>query len=601
MEEAKEEAALAQMQAQAMTAVLVEACKVSGSDACKGALEERRRFGLNQLASVKGHQLKALIRLEGAVTAGDEAAVGVLSKQLAAINARSAAEAKAEASFDFVPAGAAAAPLAQAVTGASPVSANAQMASVAAAAGAAAAAQAAALQQPQAQMAAMPPQVAAQMAAPMAAAQQAAPVSAAAVPPPPVVQMKELQATVAAGAQPSVAPVPANTTTNTTANTTLELAAPLQQLFNESAVLGKAGAVVSKAKQEWKTERQAWEAKWESRINALMKHEKEEQAHDQARALKEENDLRASKAKEKVEREKLSKLEQERAEDAKKLQAKEAQAQQAKAEVQRLQGKEQEQRAKWEARWKAEDAKNESTPARVVSSFGEPQAPAPAPAAATALEARREDTPKDFLATPEPAAAKSPDALDEAARSAEAAQATPAASPAAAAAPPSRSAEIVEVAETMRGAIKAFREAIAAGHPELDETFHAQHNALTALLRAFPPAGDGKAALDEMVQAEMQLAPATPRFDEQSAGSQEGMLYGLQKLEEAKTLARKAASVLEQQASDARAASPLQLQRGALESLDAAEQMKELEMQKEALELEAKESQLLKESSPGSQ
>ena len=42
-----------------------------------------------------------------------------------------------------------------------------------------------------------------------------------------------------------------------------------------------------------------------------------------------------------------------------------------------------------------------------------------------------------------------------------------------------------------------------------------------------------------MVQAEMQLAPATPRFDEQSAGSQEGMLYGLQKLEEAKTLARK--------------------------------------------------------------
>ena len=79
------------------------------------------------------------------------------------------------------------------------------------------------------------------------------------------------------------------------------------------------------------------------------------------------------------------------------------------------------------------------------------------------------------------------------------------------------------------------------------------------------------------------------------------MLYGLQKLEEAKTLARKAASVLEQQASDARAASPLQLQRGALESLDAAEQMKELEMQKEALELEAKETQLLKESSPGPQ
>ena len=38
------------------------------------------------------------------------------------------------------------------------------------------------------------------------------------------------------------------------------------------------------------------------------------------------------------------------------------------------------------------------------------------------------------------------------------------------------------------------------------------------------------------------------------------------------------------------------MQRNTLESLDAAEQMQELEMQKEALELEEKESQLLKES-----
>merc|ERR1719263_1644215 len=64
------------------------------SDACKAQLEERRKFGFQQLATVKAHQLKALIRLEMAVSAGDTAAVGVLSSQLAAINTRGAAEAK---------------------------------------------------------------------------------------------------------------------------------------------------------------------------------------------------------------------------------------------------------------------------------------------------------------------------------------------------------------------------------------------------------------------------------------------------------------------------------------------------------------------------
>ena len=47
-------------------------------------------------------------------------------KQLAAINARSAAEAKAEASFDFVPAGAAAAPVATLPSSASAASASAE-------------------------------------------------------------------------------------------------------------------------------------------------------------------------------------------------------------------------------------------------------------------------------------------------------------------------------------------------------------------------------------------------------------------------------------------------------------------------------------------
>ena len=221
----------------------------------------------------------------------------------------------------------------------------------------------------------------------------------------------------------------------------------------------------------------------------------------------------------------------------------------------------------------------------VATPMGGAQAGAAAPAKDAGM-------PQDFLAV----AATKPASPDEGARSQAQAQAAaqqaaglPVDVPTAAAAP-TRPAEVSEAVDSMRGAIKAYREAIASGHPELDETFHAQHNALTALLRAFPPAGDGKAALDEMVQAEMQLAPATVRLDEQ--GKQEGVLYGLQKLEEAKFLARKAAAALELKAADGRATQPLRLQRTALESLDAAEQLKELEMQKEALELEAKEAQL---------
>ena len=75
-------------------------------------------------------------------------------------------------------------------------------------------------------------------------------------------------------------------------------------------------------------------------------------------------------------------------------------------------------------------------------------------------------------------------------------------------------------------------------------------------------------------------------------------MNGLQRIEEAKLLSRKAEKALAPIAGtgDVRAANPLQLQRNTMESLDAAEQMKELEEQQEALELEAKESQLLKES-----
>ena len=109
-DEATEDEGAQDEAARGLSASLVEACKDKGSSACKASLEERRKFGLNQLASVKGHQLKALIKLESAVTAGDPLAVNVLSKQLAAINQRTASEQQAVSSFDFVPEGVLTAP-----------------------------------------------------------------------------------------------------------------------------------------------------------------------------------------------------------------------------------------------------------------------------------------------------------------------------------------------------------------------------------------------------------------------------------------------------------------------------------------------------------
>ena len=133
------------------------------------------------------------------------------------------------------------------------------------------------------------------------------------------------------------------------------------------------------------------------------------------------------------------------------------------------------------------------------------------------------------------------------------------------------------------------------GHAELDETFHAQHNALVALLRSYP-LGSDKAALDEMAAVQLLQPPVAPEAAQQQQGGQEGMLSGLQRIEEAKLLSRKAEAALVLVGGGATTASALQLQRNSLESLEAAEQMAELEMQKEALELEEKEAQLLKES-----
>ena len=180
--------------------------------------------------------------------------------------------------------------------------------------------------------------------------------------------------------------------------------------------------------------------------------------------------------------------------------------------------------------------------------------------------------PKDFLATPvAPAAA--------------------AAVPGGAAAAAARPAQVSAAAEAMRGALGGFRDAMGTGHAELDETFAAQQKALVALLRAYPLGGE-KAALDEVSAVQLLQPPVAPVAQQQQQGGQEGMLSGLQRIEEAKLLARKAEAALVPVGGGSAAA--LQLQRNALESLDAAEQMAELEMQKEALELEEKESRLLK-------
>merc|ERR1711998_433795 len=90
-----------------------------------------------------------------------------------------------------------------------------------------------------------------------------------------------------------------------------------------------------------------------------------------------------------------------------------------------------------------------------------------------------------------------------------------------------RPAEITNALEAMRGAIAAYKEAITAGHPEVDVSFHSQHNALTTLLRTYPR-GNGKEALDEMVAAEMSLAPASTKSDARSQQA-ESVLYVLQK------------------------------------------------------------------------
>merc|ERR1712216_111717 len=143
---------------------------------------------------------------------------------------------------------------------------------------------------------------------------------------------------------------------------------------------------------------------------------------------------------------------------------------------------------------------------------------------------KAEVQPKDYLATPEetkqPAAKKesntaiiTADVLDEAVRSSEAAQDVKKGE--------LRPAEITNALEAMRGAIAAYKEAIIMGHPEVDVSFHSQHNALTTLLRTYPR-GNGKEALEEMVAAEMSLAPSTVKFDARSQQA-EGVLYGLQK------------------------------------------------------------------------
>merc|ERR1719272_1749456 len=287
-DELKEDVTSQDEAARGLTASLIEACKDKSSGACKAALEARRKFGLNQLASVKGHQLKALIKLESAVTAGDQLAVNVLSKQLAAINQRSASEQQAESSFNFVPEQVFVAVAPQLVQ-------VAQNLTVAAAAAPVAAAAAAAAQNATVAVVAV---VNATVEAPPPAAAAAAANATAAVVSAQVQQVLH-QAQKEAGQQheqeQALASAPGLVQN---ASSFQELAAP-QQL---SKVSDEALATVAAgAKQEWKTERQAWESKRESRINALMKHEKDMQNDQVARDLKGENEAKARAAKSAVE------------------------------------------------------------------------------------------------------------------------------------------------------------------------------------------------------------------------------------------------------------------------------------------------------------
>ena len=375
-----------------------------------------------------------------------------------------------------------------------------------------------------------------------------------------------------------------------------ELAVPLAKV--SEVALAK---VADGAKQEWKSERQAWESKWESRINALMKHEKDMQNDQLARDLKGENEAKSRAAKDKVEyaakekmHEKLladraaqskveatkeaARLAREAAARAKEEMARVADAQMAKVEAASARGV---QAAKDEmAKVQAEKAKVEAMQASLQSRLSQvagsgaappaqQQAPAQAAQAAPSTAPRRDEAmPKDFLAAPVAPAA-----------------------PVAREAAEARPAQVSAAAEAMRGALGGFRDAMGTGHAELDETFHAQHNALVALLRAYPLGSD--AALEEMAAVQLLQPPVAP-VPQQQQGGQEGMLSGLQRIEEAKLLSRKAEAALVLVGGGS--ANALQLQRNTLESLDAAEQMQELEMQKEALELEEKESQLLKES-----
>jgi len=580
-DEPKEDAASQDEAARGLTAGLVEACKDKSSSACKASLEERRKFGLNQLASVKGHQLKALIKLESAVTAGDQLAVNVLSKQLAAINQRSASEQQAESSFNFVPEQvfvAAAPQLLQVAAPPAAAAAAAQNATVAVVANATGEAPPAAAANASAAVVTAPvvtaPVVTAQVQQVLHEAQKAA-----------EQQHEQQQALEKA---PGLVQ---------NASSFQELAVPLGLGRVSEVALAK---VADGAKQEWKADRQAWESKWESRINALMKHEKDMQNDLVARDLKGENEAKSRAAKEKVEaaaKEKMhekmladraaqskveatkeaAKVAREAAAKAKEEMAKVADAQMAKVEAATARGV---QAAKDEmAKVQAEKAKVEAMKASLQSHLSQvagaappaqQQAPAQAAQAAPSTAPRRDEAmPKDFLAAPVAPVA-----------------------PAVQGATAARPAQVSAAVEAMRGALGGFRDAMGTGHAELDETWHAQHSALVALLRAYPLVGGEKAG-EEMAAVQLLQPPVAPE-QQQQQGGQEGMLSGLQRIEEAKLLSRKAEAALVLVGGGS--ANALQLQRNTLESLDAAEQMQELEMQKEALELEEKESQLLKES-----
>jgi len=181
-----------------------------------------------------------------------------------------------------------------------------------------------------------------------------------------------------------------------------------------------------------------------------------------------------------------------------------------------------------------------------------------------------------------------------------------AAAPAADAGIQARPAMVSDALAAMRASLRAFAEAVGAGHTEVTMARNKQHSALLALLAAFP-VGNSDTVLAETQDAEERTKPVV-KFDLEKQPA-EADLHGLQKAAEAKVHAESALSKLDAAAAggstpecnacQVRVQSVILTQRSVLSSLDSAEASKEIEIQKQLKELEQKQAALKHETDSG--